>query len=248
MKSLLKVVIVLFCFACDSEDASNCFQTAGDTIQQEFTVSSFDRILVNRDVSLVVRQGTDYEVIVETGENLLNDVSVEVVGNQLVLTDNNTCNFFRDFGITKIFVTTPTLTEIQCSTQFEISSDGVLAFNELRLVSENFNFPDSFPVGDFRLAVDVERLNVTSNNISFFYISGEAEELSVSFSAGVGRFEGGDLTAQNVSIFHRGSNDMVVNPQQSITGQILSTGNVIAVNQPPIVDVEEVFNGRLVFN
>ena len=164
MKSLLKVVIVLFCFGCDSEDANDCFQTAGDVIQQEFTVSSFDRILVNRDVSLVVKQGSDYEVMVETGENLLNDVSVEVIGNQLVLTDNNTCNFFRDFGITKVFVTTPTLTEIRCSTQFEISSDGILTFNELRLISESFNFPNSFPMGDFRLAVDVERLNVISNN------------------------------------------------------------------------------------
>ena len=61
------------------------------------------------------------------------------------------------------------------------------------------------------------------------------------------RFEGENLIAQNVSVFHRGTNDMIVNPQQSITGSILSTGNVISVNQPPIVDVEEVFNGRLIF-
>jgi hypothetical protein len=40
---------------------------------------------------------------------------------------------------------------------------------------------------------------------------------------------------------------MVVNPQQSIIGSIRSTGDVISLNQPPIVDVEEWFTGRLIF-
>ena len=83
--------------------------------------------------------------------------------------------------------------------------------------------------------------------MSLFYLSGEVENLNINFANGDSRFEGENLIAQNVSVFHRGTNDMIVNPQQSITGSILSTGNVISVNQPPIVDVEEVFNGRLIF-
>lgn len=248
MKKLMYLSVLILCFGCDSESASDCFQTSGSIIQEEISVPVFERILVNRDIELIIKQGADYQVIIETGENLINDVTAEVIGNQLVLTDNNACNFVRDFGITKVFVTTPTLTEIQCSTQFEMSSDGVLAFNDLRLVSENFNFPDSFPIGDFRLELDVENLIISSNNLSFYFLSGEAENLNINFPAGNGRFEGRDLIAQNISVFHRGSNDMVVNPQQSLTGIILSTGNVISVNQPPTVTVDEVFSGRLIFN
>ena len=187
-------------------------------------------------------------MVVETGENLLNDITVEVIANQLVLTDNNNCNYVRDFGITKVYVTTPNLTEIRCSTQFEIKSDGILDFDNLDLVSEDFSLPDSFPIGDFRLQLDVENLKIVSNNLSFFYLSGEAENMSVNFPAGNGRLEAENLIAQNISLFHRGSNDMLVNPQQSITGSIVSTGNVISFNQPPIIDVEETFNGRLIFN
>jgi len=247
MKKFLYILLVTILFSCNSEDANDCFQTAGRIIEEEITVGNFNRILVNRDVSLVVRQGADYEVVVETGENLINDVTAQVVGDQLVLTDNNTCNFVRDFGITTIYVTTPTLTEIRCSTQFEMTSDGILNFETLHLISENFNAPDTFPIGDFRMQLDVENLRITSNGLSFFYVSGEAENANISFAAGDGRFEGENLVAQNVNVFHRGSNDMVVNPQQSITGQILSTGNVISVNEPPEVNVEEVFNGRLIF-
>lgn len=248
MKKLLVILGVCLIFACDSESASDCFQTAGRIVQDTFTVPEFNRILVNRDIELIIRQGETYEVTIETGDNLRNDVSAEVIDNRLILTDDNTCNFVRDFGITKIFVTTPTLREIRCSTQFEISSEGILNFENLDLLSENFNFPDTFPIGDFRLQLNVENLRVVSNNLSFFFLSGEAENVNISFPAGSSRFEGENLIAQNITIFHRGINDMIVNPQESLTGQILSTGNVISVNLPPIVEVEELFNGRLIFN
>jgi hypothetical protein len=87
-----------------------------------------------------------------------------------------------------------------------------------------------------------------SNGLSSYYLNGTVNNLVLSFFAGDGRFEGENLMAQNIEVFHRGSNDMVVNPQQSITGSIVATGNVIAKNEPPIIEVEELFNGRLIFN
>jgi hypothetical protein len=71
--------------------------------------------------------------------------------------------------------------------------------------------------------------------------------LSVNFFAGDGRFVGRDLIAQHVNVFHRGSNDMVINAQQSLTGRLVSTGNLISVNRPVEVDIKEAFNGRLIF-
>ena len=249
MKKLFIILSVVgLLFACDSESASDCFQTSGSIIQETITVPNFNRILVNRDIELIIRQGENYEVTIETGENLINDITVEVIDDRLVLTDNNTCNFVRDFGITKMFVTTPTLSEIRCSTQFEISSDGVLNFDTLNLISEDFNEPDSFPIGDFRLDLDVENLTIVSNNLSFFYLSGEATDVNISFPGGDGRFEGENLIAQNINIFHRSSNDMIINPQQSLTGVINNTGDVISINQPPVVDVDVLFTGRLIFN
>ncbi|RNC84188.1 MAG: DUF2807 domain-containing protein [Winogradskyella sp.] len=247
MRKVAIILTLFICLACDSESAFDCFQTSGSTIQQQVDVPNFERILVNRDVELIIKQGPQ-QVIIETGENLINDITATVQGNQLVLTDNNTCNFVREFGITKVYVTTPTLTEIRCSTQFEIRSEGILNFNELNLISEDFNFPDSFPIGDFRLELDVDDLSVVSNNLSFFYLSGEADNVSISFPAGDGRFEGESLIAEHITLLHRGSNDMVVNPQQSLEGQILATGNVISVNQPPLVDVTNAFTGQLIFN
>ena len=239
---------VLFVFACNSEDANDCFQTSGEIIQEEVTIPDFERILVNRDIELILTQADDYKVTIETGENLISDVKVEVVGNQLVLTDNNTCNYVRDYGITKVYLEVPNVIEIRNSSQYEVSSNGILNFPNLRLVSEDFNENIEFTVGDFRLTVNSEDLEIISNNISSFYIDGITEDLFVGFFSGSGRFEGENLIAQNIGINHRGSNDMIVNPVESLTGIIRGTGDVIAVNEPPVVNVEEIYIGDLIFN
>lgn len=248
MRKLLIILSLGLLFTCDSESGLDCFQTSGSIIQQNVLISDFNRILVNRDVELIIKQGTDYEVVIETGENLINDVVVEVVGDQLILTDNNTCNFVRDFGITRIFVTTPTLREIRSSTQYDTSSDGVLNFERLALVSEDFNDTDSFAVGDFILELNIEDLSIVANNLSFFFLSGEVTNANFQLPGGDVRIEAENLIAQNISVFHRSSNDIIVNPQLSLTGEIRSTGDLISVNQPPTVDVEEFFTGRLIFN
>lgn len=246
MKKLIYISI-LFVFACNSEDAPDCFQTSGAIIQQEVEVSDFEKILVNRDVELIITDASEYKVTIETGENLINDIVAEVIENRLVLTDNNTCNYVRDYGITKIYVEAPNLTEIRNSSQYEVSSNGMLTYTNLNLVSEDFNENMEFTVGDFRVTVDNQELRIASNNISSFYVNGTTNNLYVGFFSGSGRFEGEDLIAQNVEINHRGSNDMIVNPQLSLTGIIRGTGNVISINQPAFVDIEQLYIGELIF-
>ena len=246
MKKLLYIVLLIGCFACDSESANDCFQTEGDIIQELREVSSFERILVNRDVELILSEGTEVEVLVESGANLINDVKVNVVGNQLELTDDNSCNFVRDYGITKIYVTAPNITEIRNSSQYEVSSNGVLNFPELELFSEDAIAPGSFTVGDFRLTLNSNSVRIVSNNISSFYLTGETVDLNIGFFSGAGRFEGESFVAQNVSVFHRGSNDMIVNPQTELVGELRGTGDLITVNTPPIINVQQFYTGQLI--
>lgn len=247
MKILKYIFLFTLIIACDSEDAGDCFQKAGSIIQEEIIVSSFDKILVNRDIELIIKEGVIQSVIIETGENLMNDVIAEVVDGRLTLTDNNTCNYVRDYGITKVYITSPNISEIRSSTQYDISSDGVLNYPSLTVLSEDFGVTDVFNVGDFRLQINNNSFRVVFNNLSVCYVSGETDNLSVTFAAGTSRFEGRNLIAQKVTVSNRGSNDMIVNPQQEIIGKISGIGDVISVNAPAIIDVEEVYRGRLIF-
>lgn len=248
MKNLVYILLAIVLSSCNNEDAPNCFQNSGDIIQEEFVVSDFTKITVFSRVELIVKQSNTQSVIVETGEYLLNDIEVKVENNRLSIINNNACNLTRDYSLTKVYVSAPNLTEIRNGSGLTVSSDGILAFDNLKLISEDFNAEgDVNSDGDFNVKVDCAALDCVVNNLSSMFISGQVDDLFIGYYSGDARFEGRHLIAQNIEIFQRSSNDMVVNPQQSLIGEIRSTGDVISVNTPPTVEVEEFYTGQLIF-
>jgi hypothetical protein len=247
MKKIILIFIGILLLSCDKDNANDCFQKTGTIISQEIVVADFTRIKVNRDVELILKEGTIQKVVIETGENLLNDVSTVVSGNQLVLTDNNTCNYVRDYNVTKVYVTSPNITEIISSTQFTISSDGVLNYPSINILSEDYSDNSVIAVGTINLTLSSQNVYVVGNNLTSFNLSGVTEKLKVNFYAGDGIFNGTDLVANEVNVFHRGTNKIIVNPQNVLDGRLVSTGDLISVNQPPVVDVEVLYTGALIF-
>ena len=81
--------------ACNSENASDCFKTTGKIVNLEVNVPGFDKIVVNRDIELIIKEGTEQKVVIETGKNLLNDVEASVLDGRLILANNNSCNYLR---------------------------------------------------------------------------------------------------------------------------------------------------------
>lgn len=246
MKKFLYLILTVFLVACNGDNVPDCFQNAGAIVQEEFQVQSFDKIIVFERVELIIIQSDIQKVVVETGEHLMNDIKVNVVDGQLVLKNENACNLIRDYGITKVFVETPDLIEVRNSSGLSVRSIGYLNFPILTLISENHNNNEvTHTDGDFDLKFNGISLNISTNNLSNVFISGTVDNLFIGFYSGNGRFEGENLIAQNIEIFQRSSNDMILNPQQSITGEIRSTGDVILVNEPPIVNVQQFYTGQL---
>ncbi|WP_157486594.1 head GIN domain-containing protein [Maribacter forsetii] len=245
---VLMVILVSLFVSCDSENASDCFQSTGEITRQEVSVAEFSSITVFENVTLIIKQGDTQKVEIETGENLRNEVAAVVDDEQLLLTDTNDCNYVRDYGTTVVYVTTPNLTSIRSSTGFPVQSDGVLAFESLSLLSESFTDPEAETTdGEFNLELDVSSLSITSNGISYFKLKGSADSFNISIAAGDSRVEAEELITQRVNFNHRGSNDILVNPQESLTGVLRGTGDLQSFNRPATVDVEELYNGRLIF-
>jgi len=246
MKKIIYILSILTLIGCNSENAPDCFQNAGDIIQKEFAVDDFTKITVFKNMELIVTDDPIHGVLVETGEFLMDDIEVKVIEGRLSLTDNNGCNLTRDYGVTKVYVSAPNLTEIRNSSQLTVRSNGVLNYDDLDLLSEDHS-GDFYNVGVFDVEVNSENLKVVINNLTTTYIRGTSTNIRISHASGDGRFEGRNLIVDNASIYHRGTNDIIVNPQVSLTAELVSTGNVIVTNTPPSVTVSELFNGRVIF-
>ena len=234
--------------------SEDCFKGNGNQITQTFPFEGFSKIKVYDGVGLVVKEGPNYEVKIKTSENIIDNLDVKLEGNMLVIKDNSSCNIARDYGQTTVYVTIPDGTilplipelELHCKTEQKIQSDGVLHSPIVRLFAIGDD-GDGAGTGDFYINVDNGQFVVESNNVSNFYINGHSEEMLLNFYFGNGRFYGKDYHVENVKVYHRGSNDMFVYPIQKIEGIINATGNVVLKNVPPIIDVEEVFRGRLIY-
>ncbi|MBJ7880283.1 head GIN domain-containing protein [Gelidibacter salicanalis] len=247
MKKFIYLLITFVLLSCNSKNVPDCFQNSGDIIQNEVVVSEFNKIIVFERVQLILKEAPEHQIIVETGEYLREDIEVSVLEGQLILRNTNSCNISRDYGITKIYVSAPNITEIRSSTGLPVLSNGILNYPNLTLISEDFGAEEDYHTdGDFNLEINCKNLSVINNNLSNMFLSGTVENLFIGFYAGDSRFEGRNLIVQNIQIFQRSSNDMIINPQQSLTGEIRSTGNVIMVNEPPVVDVQTYYTGRLI--
>ncbi|NQX77888.1 head GIN domain-containing protein [Gilvibacter sp.] len=242
------LLIVLTLLSCDSENAFDCFQTNGDRIEVNYEVAAFDRIRVRERIELVLKQGDHHEVRIVAGSNLLPDISAIVEDGELILRDANACNFTRDYQPTIAYVTSPNITVVSNQSGRTVRSDGVLQYPELSLKSEDFTENDRINVdGDFDMDLEVEELRILTNNLSNFFLRGSAMDAYVQIFSGDCRIEAQELIVQNLEVFHRGTNQMFVNPQQQISGEIRSVGDVICSNTPPVVEVTEFYTGRLIF-
>lgn len=242
MKRLIVILSLFFLISCDE---NQLLESSGAIISKEITVSTFDKINISEGIELHITDEAETKVEIIAGENIINKVTFSVIDNQLFIDAKSATKTFQSYEPVKIYISVDDLDTIYSSSQFNVYSENVLNFNNFHLQSGLFEDTAS---GEFHLQVDCSSLVVEDNRASFYKISGTVTDLSVAFYNGDERFEGANLIAQTVYVFQRSSNDIIVNPQQKISGIINSTGNVVLKNNPSIVDVQVLYQGQLIFN
>lgn len=241
---ILIVIVLQLTAACNSESAPECFRIAGDAVQYDIAVPDFNSIHISPGIELVIAEGIEQRVTIHTGENLTEYISAEVRDNELFITNANNCNWTRSYNSTTVYVTTPKLEKIYSASQFAVKSQGVLTFPSLALQSGLFSETAS---GTFELTVAAENLLIEDDQSCYYSINGTVTNLHVKFYDGDARFDGSNLTAEKVAIFQRSTNDIIVNPQQEVKGTIYSTGNLVLKNNPPVIEVEQLYSGHIVY-
>lgn len=248
VKRLIYSVLFFLLLSCNSESGWDCIQTNGDIVIEEVVLGDFSKIIVLGKTQLIIKHAEAQKIEIETGENLRSEISISVVEDRLVIANDNTCDFVRANAITKVYVSSPMITEIRNASSFPVVSNGVLSFQQLNLFSDDVgDGTDYLTTGGWDLTLDVQQLSVTTNGFTRFELDGKAQNAFYGLFAGHATIEAFELVTQNVSFFHRSSGDIKIHPVQSISGTIYSIGNVIANNQPPEIDVEVLFEGQLIF-
>lgn len=243
LHSIVLVLLLVFT-SCNNDLTPECFEKMGDVIAYNVEVPDFTEIHLSVGIELIITEGPERKVTVETGKNIKTYITAEVIHNVLILKNDNNCNWVRDYKSTTVYVTTPHLERIYSGSQFAVKSGGVLTFPSLSLQSGIFNETAS---GTFELDVNCQSLTIDDNQSCYYVINGVAENLAVNFYAGDARFDGSNLVAQKLQVFHRSTNDIIANVEQEVTGTLYSTGNLVLKNHPPVVTINRIYTGQVVY-
>lgn len=238
----------VFCslFSCDSESANDCLRTSGNVIKREILdIPTFDKIKIEEGIELILFQSTEQKIEIETGENLMNDVSVEVIDGGLVIKNNISCNWFRNYNPAKAYVTFTDIHRIYSVSQHKIHSNQTLHFDKIELSSGVFG---EGVASEFDLDIVCDQININANDVTYIRLSGSSNYMFVGFWAGVPRLEAENFKVNYIDLFQRSSNDMILHPIQEIKGNIYSTGDVIIKNAPPVIEVQDHYSGTLIIS
>jgi len=247
---IMKKYTALFCIlllfvACDND--YGCFKTTGTLVSQEFLVDPFDKIIVYEGIELYIKESLEQKIVVETDKDLLSGIHLTVNDRQLEITNNNDCDFFRNVGLTKVYIYVSNITHIRNSSTFPVHSIGVLNFDTLHLISEDY-LSDYFNSGDFNLEVNSQTINIVANGPSNHTISGLSETIHINFAGSNPRFEGSELLVKNATLFARSTNDILIKVSEKISGSLYSTGDVVLLKKPLIIDLKEYYKGKVIHN
>ena len=243
----LSIASLSLFFSCNTPDTLTCLKTAGDEVSEIVATESFSKVVIWERIQLIVKEAPEIEVRLETGENLREDIEIWIEDDALNVRNNGACNLFREYDDSRVYVSAPNLTEIRNSSGFSVLSDGVISWPDLALISDDLIEEDFFHKdGDFEMELDSENVLIQCNGLSNYFLSGSVTNLDINLLEGDSRLPLQNLDIQHVTINHVSTNDVFLAPQQSITGQLKSTGNLILSNVPPIFEVEELFTGRVI--
>lgn len=249
MKNPISIFFFLFSFfffliSCDSESANDCVKKSGAVVKREIQdISAFDRIRIEEGIELILFQNTEQKIEIETGENLINEISVSVTDGELIIKNNISCNWFRNYNPAKAYITFTDINRIYSVSQHKIHSSQTLVFDSIDLSSGVFG---EGVASEFDLNLNCNSLSINANDATYIKLSGSANSMWVAFWAGTPRIEAGNFYVNYIDIFQRSSNDMILHPIEEIKGNIYGTGNVILKKTPPIIEVSEHYSGKLI--
>jgi hypothetical protein len=188
MKILIFFFLVSSFYGC--LPAQNRKTGSGHVTTENRPVSSFNTIDANGVFKVVLKQGTEESVFVETDDNLQELVQVHVENNTLKLDMKKNSNFGKATKMT-VTVNFKSVDAIKNNLVGSLSSNGPIHSGKLKYTSA--------AVGNTELSLDVSDLDLSLNAVGATLITGTATNCNFTNSA-VGSFDGDQFIVESMKL------------------------------------------------
>ena len=207
------------CYFDFEDDDFGCVRGRGSQISEARFITNFTSVTNATSANVVIVQGTTYEVEVRAQDNLLDEVSTKVRGNELLI-DTRRCINNADIDI---FITMPQINGLSIIGSGDIFGDNTWQVNDLDL--------KVIGSGDMDLDVDADDIDIEIRGSGEITLFGTADDCRTDIT-GSGDLRSFNLVADDhrVTIFGSGNAQVFASDQLDVT--ISGSGDVLYKGSP----------------
>lgn len=207
----------------------------GEITKQSHDVDNFDGIRVDGARTVVLTQGDQFSVEVETDSNIQEFVTVEVKNNTLYFGFNT--KKIKRYNELKFYVTAPGFKHIKVSGASDVNTNGTLTGDNLKIVISG--------ASDLKLDVDYKNITTKVSGASDITLIGTAVS-NVVESSGASEFHGKKLITTSTVVHASGASTCFVNAKSNLTYEVSGASEVIYVSVPETVIINRVNSSKKV--
>ncbi|MBN4062149.1 MAG: hypothetical protein COA57_13405 [Flavobacteriales bacterium] len=94
----LSLTVILICFSnCKKEEPNRCLKNAGENITEKRDACNFSYLDVKDHLNVIIKQESACQIELKGGAKLLPYIKTEVIGDTLYISNENQCNWLRDY-------------------------------------------------------------------------------------------------------------------------------------------------------
>ncbi|QZT36052.1 DUF2807 domain-containing protein [Halosquirtibacter xylanolyticus] len=194
-------------------------------------IDNFTRIHVATAIFAKVRSGDQFEVVVETDENLQDNITTKVQGGELRIFVSKS---IKRSSKMNVYITLPRLEGAKTTSSGTIEGVG-------NFVCDNF-YAEASSAGNVRINVDAKRIDARVSSGGDVELEGKANELYVSASSG-GDFDSPKLNALVAKVRASSGADITLTVLNAFIGSASSGGKIDYYGTPKKVDVSSSSGG-----
>ena len=228
---------ILWILACTLSAASCLAQINGNgkVVKEIRQLSGFKAISVKMAINLLVSQGAEEKVVVETDENILPYLMTIVKDGKLYIFIKGNVNNSKEM---KVYVTVKQLNELEASSAAKVKSEGKLEADDLRISATSGS--------SVEIGVSCKSLELKSSSGSASVITGAATSLRAECSSGAAIVTS-DLKAEKGELDASSGAALVVQVTKEVRARASSGGQISISGNPASRDSDSSSGGSVSF-
>ena len=200
----------------EHDDNRPKIEGSGNVVTKDVNVSSFDELSVGGVFSVALKQGGKEEVKIEAEDNLQELFEIKNEGSKLVVSMKKDVNINSKKKM-KVYITFKKLKSLDIKTVGDVSTDGSLSFDDLKL--------DNKSVGNVDLNFTAKSVSFDNKSVGNIKLQGKADDVTIR-NKSVGNINAASFAVQTMDIENSAIGHTEVNVAKEIKVKDNSLGKV----------------------